>query len=289
MRHLSLILVLSTLSICGAAQSVLFSPNQQLVEEAIKGGILVIEQSYQLEDTTTHQRYGRYGKPEFGKNYSFAVRAEDGVCLTDPSVHPWNYDENFARYSNSHKPVLYKSRYRELNDSLMTDVSLNYATALKNNGNRLFFIQDTSSFKTRGLSFGACANDRFCWIVWITSSNKEDLSSARFNLVILKKKINILSDSTAISIEPIRSDKKILGGVVLSSEQAGIGQIVFKLCGVITSDRGEWVMIVPSFSNSVSENPKPADEELTPADKSGNNEPHSSNKKSRKNINNKKK
>ena len=59
----------------------LFSGNQQIIHDATKDGLVIVSQSYQLEDTVTHQKFGRYGKPEFGQGYSVGVKISGKLIL----------------------------------------------------------------------------------------------------------------------------------------------------------------------------------------------------------------
>ena len=99
----------------------LFSGNQQIIHDATKDGLVIVSQSYQLEDTVTHQKFGRYGKPEFGQGYSVGVKIPGKLILQRSAVEPWNEDPNFERYKKSHMPVRYKRTIRECGDTLITE------------------------------------------------------------------------------------------------------------------------------------------------------------------------
>ena len=114
------------------------SPNQQLIKDAVDGGIIVVEQSYQLEDTVSGQRFGRFGNKEFGKSYTLAVLTDSGYCLAPAALRPWDSDPNFEKYSKTHKPVLYKTAWRHFNDSVFSELDADLAAAVALNDGYAF-------------------------------------------------------------------------------------------------------------------------------------------------------
>lgn len=223
--------------------------NQQMIKDAIYGGLIVIEQSYQLEDTTTHQRFGRYGNAEFGKSYSLAVKLKDGLCVTDNAVHPWAYDENYARYRESYKPVLYKTRYRELSDSLMCDILLMSDIPECLGGSHLYFVRDSIMLQGKGFQTDCSKGKRDGWIVWVTSTIGMELcdSAVTSNYTIYKQEFELTSNSIEYAVNPPQTDKQIWGGIYVVPVQNGVGQLLFKLVGVLIKKEDGWMMTLPEI------------------------------------------
>lgn len=245
----------------------LSSNNQQLIEDAIKGGMILLEQSYQLEDTTTHQRFGRYGKEEFGKSYSLAVKVNDGICITDRATRPWEYDENFSRYRDSHRPILYKTSYRELPDSLPANMlALDYSIQKHYENSTLCFAMDSISFRRNGFITDETSGERNGWIVWVSSTSKlgECDSSTAFDYIIYKLSLNVSADSISYPVSTPQTDKHIWGGIFVIPEQSAIGQLTFRLCGIAEPNNASWQLIVPFCTASSAEQQHPVGEELTP-------------------------
>lgn len=233
MKRLLLIFLLLTVTVNSIAQSGIFSPNQQLVEDAIKNGIIVICQSYQLEDTTTHQRYGRYGNKEFGKSYSIGVKVNGGIAVTTKTTNPWEYDDNFSRYRDSHKPILYQTKVKELSDS--TFIQLTPGIGSISTSDYISIIPDTTSYNGLGFKCRKYKDKTDGWIVWVTSSvDIRDCDSSRIvDHVIYRKNIVFCPDSLSYTIDAPQTTKKVWGGIYVVPQQTKIGELTFNLGGVI--------------------------------------------------------
>lgn len=239
--------------------------NQQLIEDAIKNGIIVICQSYQLEDTTTHQRYGRYGNKEFGKSYSIGVKVNGGIAVTNKTTKPWEYDNNYSRYRDSHKPILYQTTVKELSDSSFTQVNIGIDSIGSTHG--ISIIPDTLSYNGHGFQYHKHDGKTDGWIVWITSPvDIQDCDSSRtVDHIIYRKNIEYHPDSLSYTIDVPQSTKKIWGGIFVVPQQTQIGELTFDLGGIIVeTSPSSWQMFAIEYTMyQVNNVTKPADE-LTP-------------------------
>ena len=77
------------------SQSIFNSPNQKMVEDAVKDGIILVRQNFQLKDTMTQQRYGRNHGDSFGSQYCIAAKVKSGLCVSKRFRNPWEYDDNY--------------------------------------------------------------------------------------------------------------------------------------------------------------------------------------------------
>lgn len=239
--------------------------NQQLIEDAIKNGIIVICQSYQLEDTTTHQLYGRYGNKEFGKSYSIGVKVSGGLAVTNKTTTPWEYDNNFSRYRDSHKPILYQTKVKELSDSSFTQLNLGIDSI--GTTHSISIIPDTVSYNGNGFQYRKHEGKTDGWIVWITSPiDIQDCDSLRIvDHIIYRKNIEYHPDSLSYTIDVPQSTKKIWGGIFVVPQQTQIGELTFDLGGIIVeTSPSSWQMFpIEDTMYKVDNLTNPADE-LTP-------------------------
>lgn len=244
---------------------IFMSSNQQLVEEAIKNGIVVIRQSYQLEDSVSHQRFGRYGNEEFGKTYSLGVKVEGGILLENKAIRPWNYDENFVRYQDSHRPVNIKTEVKELKDSVFSNAKLNVDSVVSNDP--IANIPDSLTFSGKGFEVFSYSKPTDGWIIWITSSDEIHHCDSVVvqSPLIYKKKIEFNPDSISYSIELPQTPNKVWGGIFVVPEQTEIGQLTFKLAGVMVEEvSGEWNLYPVKAEPIAAVSPNIGDE-LTPS------------------------
>lgn len=263
------------------------SNNQQLVEDAITGGMVIVEQAYQLEDTVSHQLFGRYGNNEFGQSYSVAVKVPGGLLVQDCAIRPWEYDENFDRYRESHRPALYTTRYREFTDSALTTLAGDIHDA-KPAAQGLYMVPDSTTFGGNGFmpdtaTCGECDG----WLAWITSPQPIDSCNTQsaqplVTHTIYRHKLALSPDSAEYAVKAPQVKGSIWGGIYIVPRQTGIGQITFTLCGVMVPGEEEtWKIAIPKRRNEeVKEAPK--GDELTPTGSSKDDKKEKNKKKNKK-------
>ena len=261
MRKLIIILLFTPFLMMG---QIFKSPNQQFVEQAIKDGIFIIKQTYQLEDTTTQQRFGRYGNEEFGSFSSLAIRTKDGYIVDSRLLSPWDSDNNYSRYRASHKPVIARSFSKELEDSIMSPIKFS-TDSLNGNQSRLAKLCPQDSLFT-GFNDKRYNQTTEGWVVWLSNdSTLNDYNGSKNpELTIFKRTIDFQQDSVSYKIDTPNTSKQIWGGIFVVPEQTEIGQITFYLGGVIVKDvvTNEWIIVTPTQSATVILS-RPEDE-LTP-------------------------
>lgn len=223
----------------------LMSNNQQLINEAVKKGFVIMSHSYQLEDTTTHQRFGRYGKNEFGTGYSVGIKIPGGMITTNKFVTPWEYDINYQKYRGSHRPISHQISYRALGDSVFTlsksNISLQKIIC---NGN-LSLLPDSTMSVTNSFSVDSIAGNKDGWLVWIVSDSQigDKDSSNSESMIIHRYSHTEKSDSVQTIIKTPNTDKIVWGGVLVTPIYPSVGAVRFLLSGVLSEvEAGEWTL-----------------------------------------------
>lgn len=240
------------------------SANQQFVEQAVKNGIFIIKQTYQLEDTTTQQRFGRYGNDDFGAFTSLAIRTSDGYLVDSCLLYPWTTDSNYSRYRSSHKPVLASSYSMDFGDSIMSPISF-VPDSLNYHRYRLTKLnpQDSSYL---GFENRIYKKPTEGWAVWLSSDSilNEFKGHKKPELTIYKRTIDFHPDSLFCKIDAPNTSNRLWGGIFVVPQQTAIGQLTFFLGGVFVKDfeSEEWIVVSP-ICQTTANGLRPADE-LTP-------------------------
>lgn len=242
------------------------SPNQQFVEQAIKDGFYILKQAYQLEDTVTNQRFGRYGNEDFGSISCLAIRTEEGSILSKNVLSPWVQDENYSRYRDSHRPILSKGTTIEFGDSVFSEINLTHDTLCRIGNNDALLCRVDSL--NRGFEIKAYENPKDGWIVWLSSDSiiSQYAGKKHPDYTIYKKHIEFHTDSISYKVETPTTTKHIWGGVFLVPEQTGIGQITFFLGGVLIKDYDteNWALVAIKPNQQAVSSTRQEDE-LTPS------------------------
>lgn len=242
-------------------QSLFYSPNQQMIETAVKGGLCIVQQNYQLEDTATHQRFGRYGDDNFGMARALAVRADSSIIADRNILSPWQGDDNFARYRQSHRPALSTASVIELDDTTATgaDIALDSAAATCM---RLLAAKEISGPK--GFHTHSYNKPVEGWLVVVTGDTDLDKWTGETpTLRIFRKQVEFDATSEVIDMEIPPTSGKVWGGVFLVPEQTSIGQLNFIMGGILCRDteNDRWQLALPAQQ---SDKTTAAEEELTP-------------------------
>lgn len=263
MKKLLLLLLCSPIPLMG---QIFKSSNQQIVESAIQDGFIIIKESYQLEDTVSRQRYGRFGNEEFGETISLGIKMRNGVLLNDKVVHPWDYDENFERYRESHKPIHFKTEYMEFNNLTYNPITIRFDSLTVQNDKITF--SENSTFRGKGFEQIDLNEKREGWIVWISGKSKIEECDSISNPIYItyREVIDFSEDLQKYVIEKPQTDSEIWGGIFIVPEQTQIGQITFKLVGTLLYDfaENEWALYPLKINEPTEMKLEETGEELTP-------------------------
>lgn len=277
------VLIISALAIIymAAKAQVFYSNNQQLIKDIVINSIFIIEQSYQLEDSVSHQRFGRNNQPEFGKKRFIAVKSSDGFIAPNDLLSPWLSDPNCTQFLSQYKGVVSKSTIYEIADTISSSREITIDTLPTRN--QLICSFSDSLLDNEGFSLSDSIGKINGWLVWLVANNDiERLKSGDdVSYQIYKKQMDVSSDSIIYEIESLQTEKKVIGGIYIVPGTVHIGYLEYLLCGLIIKDNNSWKMVSTRFDEPVSASEiseQPERVELTPVN---NQEPKNKNKKNK--------
>lgn len=266
MNMKGLIITLAMLPLMCYAQfeaSMFTTNNQKLIEQAVQSGFTIVEQTYQLEDSTTHQRFGRYGNKIFGRARALGVRVADDVLVDKKILFPWENDANFNRYRTSHIPVISSATLIELNDTTRTEIVLN-ENSISNATKSLIAASDSASV-IKGFKIEVFEQSTDGWLVWITSDKTiAEWDESLTHPLIYKKTIDFTPDNNEYEVDAPQTSNHLWGGVFIIPQQTEIGQLTFKLGGILVQAHdNNWALetLVPQEEEIIQQG-----DELTPLD-----------------------
>ena len=245
------------------------SGNQQLIEEAVKGGIFIIRQSYQLKDTNTDELYGLHNAEHFGYTVSLGIKAQNGYYLDNRAVEPWRYDNTFIEYNDQKQylPVISESKYWSLtNDSVFSDLPYDKDKLKALSSGQFYFAQD-SLFNNQGFDTDNSDSNKEGWLVWVVSPDSmKAAANESFSLLVYRNELTFEPGKNAYKIKEPPTDNWVLGGFYVVPEVTGIGKISFCLSGLLNKKDGYWqvVRLTESIYKREIISDKPIKEGLTP-------------------------
>lgn len=235
------------LSIPVVAQTFIQSPEQQLVESAVSSGFFIAKQDYCLRNVEDNILYGRADKSEFGISYSVGIKLQGAWCLTDAALHPWEYDPHYDQYRDDkhYQPVNNLFSYWTPTDTAgyrTIELKEEKIETLSANALYRYALEGES---VEGFMQGSTRGEETGWIVWLTVEKGADLSEKpQIIYNIYRQKITV-NDGKNVPITTPMIKTKILGGAFVMPEQTAVGQLTFKVTGIMVQAKDKWEIAFP--------------------------------------------
>lgn len=218
--------------------------NQQLIDEALAGAFVRINQSYELCDTIKDEHFGRDGKDFFSIISFIGIETERGLVFPSATLKPWSYDKDFEEYQGQYKPLITKTKVRGLNngkEDLILDAS--HLFLGKDVSKHLSVLCDSTQ-SSKGLKVDTIPGAKNGWLIWLSSnSNLAETDSVRFTSI--KKDIEVPIDGGFLHIDKPEISETVYGGIYVTPIQSSIGQLTFTLTGVMVLDEEGWIIDFP--------------------------------------------
>lgn len=217
--------------------------NQQLIDKALSGAFLRINQSYELCDTVSDEHFGRNEKDYFSIIPFIGIETEKGLVFPTSTLTPWTSDNDFNEYKEQYKPIVTQSHLSSLNSPKDDIRSLKSIISGEKVTDRLSLLNDSVQ-SYRGMPVDSISGLKDGWLIWLTSEpDIADNDSVKF--ISIKKDIDVPVDGEFLRIETPEISGTVYGGVYVTPRQTGIGQLAFTLTGVMVLDDEGWVLDFP--------------------------------------------
>lgn len=234
-----------------SAQNAIFSTNQQLIYNAIEDGVYLVKIDYLLVENETGNHFGRGGKDKFSTIYTVGFRTANGSLFYDKIMKPWSYDDSFQKYKNNYhglvKNIEIVQRKSNIDSAFVRTISLDTCRvdSLYNNGFILFKETDNG----KGFLFNNSEDYNNGWMLWLSIDDDDHTEYPYLHFSIIKVSGNVLNDDSVLN-NPPSGNQLILGGLFLVPEITNIGQLTFKVNGIIDKKENKWEIV--NFGDAVS-------------------------------------
>lgn len=217
---------------------------ENYVIEAVKEGMVVIKQQYQLKDIKKGSFHGKNAAEHFGETYSLALKINQGLQLTLPAVTPWLYDEDFtminSRENRKYEPVLYESFLRSVDEKTFRKIYIESAYITPVEDSVLFaFDQGTRDF---GFKMRGCTGEKNG--ILVVCHTQEPLAENDTTKIMLSQRkctFNFTDSVSTLYKLPKLEMQNIVGGIWLVPEVTAIGVVTYYVSGVmVLTPEGEW-------------------------------------------------
>lgn len=222
-----LILFFSTACIAQGFNINLFkqSTSQILIEETVTKGLFIVESSYQFEDTTG-QRFGLDSLPYFNRKEQVGCLLDENIVVPITFFQPWQEDDMAKQYMDEYRPVLHEVKIRAIENSEVKSVD---STLLKDTTNLWEGYTAVHKQEVQGFMIDTTSGNKDGWLVFISADHP--------NTQCIHKPIEDVQLGEQIVTVPSELSE-VIGGVYVVPVVERVGQIIFKLCGVIRPSKG---------------------------------------------------
>ncbi len=240
--------------------------DQQIIEDAVKDGIVVVQQDYKLQNTETGEFFGLNGNRYFGRTYSLAVKCTGGYYLGRAALTPWEYDRYFDKYRNDpkYRGVISTTQYCAVADTLYRTLDSDGQLRHELPGGYFCKVDDKAAFGGQGFVADTSSTRTDGWIVLLTA--RKPLTGKQDNplsFICYRQQIEFEPDQEHCAITPVAVDE-VVGGLYIRTQITGIGQITMSLVGLVHVEKDKWTVDKLTSVNNVAATP-----ELTPIKESG--------------------
>ena len=218
--------------------------NRQVIDKALAGAFVRIEQAYELCDTVSDEHFGRQGENYFSKIPFIGIETEQGLVFPVEAASPWSEDSDFKKYENKYKPILTETLLETLNGKEESTPRKLVAPLTGPAISEKLGLLPDSVIQCSGLLVDTVAGLKEGWLVWYSEASKNaPVDSLRFTSIF--HEIEVPVDGTSVSIDTPEVTEKLYGGIYVTPIQTRIGQISFILSGIMVYNGDGWQMEFP--------------------------------------------
>lgn len=210
---------------------------QKFVEDAVKNGLLIVNQKYCLVDDNMRQ-FGSENRDFFGQTISVGIKVNNGYLVDLKAVAPQKFDPNFEAYADRYSAKIKKTEYCMIGDSLLKPLPYSVCEIDTLVADKLFFSKN-NVFGNNGFVVDNSNGEKVGWIVWVLSDG------SNYSVQLIRKNIRFMDGTTEYNVEKLNvfDNKTIVGGVFVVPQNTAIGQVTFKLAGVVGKIGEQWIVM----------------------------------------------
>lgn len=211
-----------------------------LIERAIKKGLVVLRQDYQILNEDDEPIGNKPGMNCYGRTYSCGIRIDRNQFLvTKNFVTPWN-NESIVK-SDKRRPQVSYSGFLTLNTIHFEQFDCDVEEASEEITNHLYKIEAS---EVEGFEIDENTGKKKGYAVWLKCSNIIDMTHAPTGLSLEFTLFNITTkENTFIYELPTQPKGNIIGGVFIVPTVNKIGTIELKVNGMFEKRGGIWKFI----------------------------------------------
>ncbi len=233
------------LSLFAYAQLDLTLEGQKMVRNALTDGIVLVRQSYVLENSNQEQ-FGIKGHDYFGRVLGVGLITDGGLVVPATTAKPWLNDEAYIKFRDNkeYSPKLSTTEIRYANKASFEKIA--------EKGTNYVFNRDSSiactamphqditlqGFTTKEETLNG-------WLVLLTTTgNVENEDPSTLSVDALKYSVSFDNKSNYCPIEETSTmrAKHVLGGAFFMPNYT-MGQITFKYVGILVRNENGWILV----------------------------------------------
>lgn len=211
------------------------SDNQRFIEEALSDAFRMVRIEFQLEDTTSHERFNLQGKEYFGFAEGLCVKTASGWLAPASTLTPWKNSHEVKQYPE-YKPAFSYATVLSPADTVWKPLDLKALPASEAlPGTSYSCVSEVDTFGP-GLSICALDAENEGWIVWIArEGNKLSVTTYSHRVAV--------ADSTTFGIGRKVVPNGVVGGLYVKPSYPSVGVVSFSLAGLMEKGSDGWKVV----------------------------------------------
>ncbi|MGM9860413.1 MAG: hypothetical protein ACI31C_06630 [Muribaculaceae bacterium] len=238
-------IIIAALAFCPAAVSanpLIGDANYDFIRNAIAPSLRIVHSTYDVASADLSNRFCAQGDSVYGHSFSLAVISDRGILLSPTAGRPWDFDKYFVEISNDPQyTALNRGYYFSLlsNPAQFTKAPLDeFSVVLPayNNaeGSLLYIASTETDLSNKALLCGDFQGKLDGFAVWVVNpANNNIVQNADIFIKIAPTPITLSDSPGDTSINPVKTQGTIIGGVYLVPVTLSPGVIQFQVAGLI--------------------------------------------------------
>lgn len=224
------------------ANPLLGDSNYDFIRIAIAPSLRIVHSAYDVATADLSNRFCAEGDSVYGHSFSLAVISDRGILLSHTAGRPWDSDKYFTDLSNDpqYTPLI-RGYYFSLlsNPAQFSKAPLDeFSVVLPtyNNENSLLYTASTETdLSNKALLCGDFQGKIDGFAVWVVNHPANNNMTQNADLLIKVAPTPITFSDSAIdaTINPVKTQGTIIGGVYLVPVTLTPGVIQFQVAGLI--------------------------------------------------------
>lgn len=241
--------------VAASANPLIGDANYDCIRNAIAQSLRIVHSTYDVASSANlSERFCAQDDSVYGHSFSLAVISDRGILLSHTAGRPWDSDRYFTDLRNDplYTPLIRGYSFSLLsNPAQFTKAPLDEFSVVlpaynNDEGSLLYTASTETDLSNKALLCGDFQGKLDGFAVWVVNPARNNIAqNADIYIKIVPTPITLSDSATDASINPVKTQGTIIGGVYLVPVTLTPGVIQFQVAGLIvpSSRPNQWCVV----------------------------------------------